>query len=109
MIKKILLFIKNNKYINNKYVIAFIVFVIFTFFLSQFNIFKFIANKKINKNLKEQKEYYIKQIDSVKTKLLELKTNKFKFEKFIREEFFMKKTDEDLFIIIDSTQNCNKK
>lgn len=104
--KKLFLFLKNNKYINNKYVIAIIFFIIFTFFLSQFNIFKFFQNKKNNRSLKIQKEYYLKQIDSVRAKLLELKTNKFMFEKFIREQYLMKQDDEDLFLIVDSTKNC---
>ena len=55
---------------------------------------------KFLKTLKNDKEYYIKKIQSDKSKLYELKTNDHNLEKFAREQYKMKKPDEDLYIIL---------
>lgn len=50
--------------------------------------------------LKEEKSFYIKEIEQVKTDLNELTTNRERLEKFAREKYHMKKENEDLYVII---------
>jgi hypothetical protein len=50
--------------------------------------------------LKLDREYYIKKIDEDKKKLNELKTDNHNLEKFAREQYMMKRKDEDLYIIL---------
>ena len=54
--------------------------------------------RKINKFEKE-KEYYLKKIENDRNRLNELRTNNENLEKFAREQYLMKKPNEDIFII----------
>ena len=51
------------------------------------------------KTLKEQKEFYSKEIKNDSTELYKLKNDTLEQEKFAREKFLMKKDNEDVFII----------
>jgi cell division protein FtsB len=67
-----------------------------------------ISRSKELKNLKKLKadrEYYIKRIEEDKRKLYELKTSDRNLEKFAREEYRMKRPDEDLYIILTPAEN----
>jgi len=55
--------------------------------------------KELSK-LKLDREYYIKKIEEDKRKLNELKTDNDNLEKFAREQYRMKRKDEDLFIVV---------
>jgi cell division protein FtsB len=55
--------------------------------------------------LQEQVSFYKHKIEADKRKLIELQTNDANLEKFAREQFFMKKADEDIFEIIEEKQN----
>ncbi len=54
------------------------------------------AKKEI---LKEQRDYYVRKIKKDSTKLNQLKTNNLNLEKFARENYFMSKKDEDVFVV----------
>jgi len=54
---------------------------------------------QLNK-FKEEKAFYIAEIEKVKTDLNELTTNKERLEKFAREKYLMKKDNEDVYVII---------
>ena len=55
--------------------------------------------------LKSDREYYLKRIESDRQKLHELKTNNHNLEKFAREQYQMKKADEDLYIILTPSED----
>jgi cell division protein FtsB len=48
-----------------------------------------------------EKEYYQKKIKDDKNRIYELKTNNDNLEKFAREQYLMKKDNEDIFIVVD--------
>ena len=50
--------------------------------------------------LKQDREYYKKKIEEDRRKLNELKTDNDNLEKFAREQYRMKKKNEDLFIVV---------
>ena len=54
---------------------------------------------QLNK-FKEEKAFYISEIEKVKSDLNELSTNQERLEKFAREKYLMKKDDEDVYVII---------
>lgn len=54
---------------------------------------------QVNK-LQEEKDFYVKEIETVKKDLNELNTNLNTAEKFAREKYFMKKDNEDVFVIV---------
>lgn len=59
-----------------------------------------MKNKKKSKNLKKEKAYYQRKIEEDSRKMEELLSNKKNLEKFAREQYLMKKPDEDLFVIV---------
>ena len=49
--------------------------------------------------------YYTKKIEEDKRKLNELKTDNDNLEKFAREQYRMKKKDEDLYIVLTPAED----
>jgi len=88
------------KYLKNKYVIAFIVFILWITVIDKNDIFTGI---RVDKNLKEvekQKKNYLEETKKDSIAIDQIKKNPSYLEKFAREEYGMKKDDEDVFVII---------
>ncbi len=51
------------------------------------------------RQLKQSKNYYEEQIINTRKELYELRSNAATIEKYAREKYFMKRDNEDLFII----------
>ncbi len=58
-----------------------------------------LAAKRRIKSLEEEKVYYLQKIEEDKKKIKELRTNAENLEKFAREQYLMKKPNEDIFIV----------
>ncbi len=69
------------------------------FFFSDSSLLKKAQYNRQIKELEKQIEFYRAQIDTNKTKLNELQSNKDDLEKFARENYLMKKENEEVFII----------
>lgn len=61
------------------------------------------------KQLEEDREYYLEQIQKDSARLSELTTNKENLEKYAREQFLMKKPNEDVFVVIEEQDKKAKK
>jgi cell division protein DivIC len=85
----------------NKYLIVFAVFVVWIVFFDENNLMQHQQNQKEITILEEQVDFYKHKIEADKRKLFELQTNDANLEKFAREQFLMKKTDEDVYIIVE--------
>ena len=88
-----------NKYLKpfkNIFVIIFIVFSVWMLFWDSW----FIHNELNTdlENLENEKEYYKKEIDK-DNKAIKKLTAKDGLEKFAREEYYLKRENEDIFII----------
>lgn len=68
------------------------------------NILDRMKDLKQLRELKREKVYYKERIKTDSLKLNELKTNNENLEKFAREQYLMKKDDEDIFIVIDQSK-----
>ncbi|MGB5989469.1 MAG: septum formation initiator family protein [Marinifilaceae bacterium] len=91
---KILSTIKFNRYL--------LIVLIFTVWIGFFDSKSFLNLYKVKNeisNLEKQKEHYTKKIEEDRQKIKELKTNKKNLEKFAREQYLMKKKNEDIYII----------
>jgi cell division protein FtsB len=87
-------------HLKNKYVMTILIFFVW---LSFFDRNDFIIQHRYNKNLRDlQKElkYYNTQIDKSKKEYEALMTNPNNLEKFAREHYYMKKDNEDIFVIV---------
>jgi cell division protein FtsB len=51
------------------------------------------------RKLEEEKVYYLNKIEEDRKKIHELQTNLENLEKFAREQYLMKRPDEDIFIV----------
>lgn len=84
----------------NKYVLTIAVFAIWmVFFDSQDIITTHFKLRKELTQLEESRNYYLKQIETTRTELDQLKSDPATLEKYAREKYHMKKDNEDLFIV----------
>jgi cell division protein DivIC len=84
----------------NKYILTLIIFIIWLLLLDSNNLVTRYREIKNLKKLKSDREYYSKRVEEDRRKLYELKTDNRNLEKFAREQYRMKKPDEDLYIIL---------
>jgi cell division protein FtsB len=88
-------------FFKNKYVITTVIFFVWISFFDQNNWFERLQNLRHLNQLQEDKAYYKKKLEEETKRLEELQTDKENLEKFAREQYLMKKEDEDIFIIIE--------
>jgi len=84
-----------------KYLLALALFAVWILFFDENNLMQHQQNRKELALLEEQVDFYKQKIDADKRKLYELQTNDANLEKFAREQFLMKKIDEDVFVIVE--------
>lgn len=90
--------------LSNKYVIASLAFLVWLLFFDTNSIInQFRLNKALDKVVKE-KEFYIYEIEKDRQTASELKSAVENLERFAREEYLMKRDDEDVYIIIEETE-----
>jgi len=85
--------------VKNKYILTSMVFLLWLFIFDRSNWFDMIGELRAIHNLENEKEYYQKKIYTDTQRLKELKTNDENLEKFAREQYLMKKPNEDIFIV----------
>lgn len=88
-------------FVRNKFVITALVFILWMMFFDQNNLIERRKSTGEFNLLSEEKEYYLKKIGEDRKRIQELKTNNDNLEKFAREQYLMKKDNEDIFIIVD--------
>lgn len=84
----------------NKYFLTLTIFIIWIILLDTNNLVERFRQISELHKLKNDREYYIKKIEEDRRKLNELKTDNHNLEKFAREQYKMKRKDEDLYIIL---------
>jgi cell division protein DivIC len=87
-------------FLRNKYFLTLTIFVIWIILLDANNLIERYNMMSELRKLNKDKEYYMKKIEEDRRKLNELKTDNQNLEKFAREQYRMKKKDEDLYIIL---------
>ncbi len=88
----------------NRYVITITVFLIWIVLIDSNNLIERARSVHTRNTLKREKEYYINRIEEDRRKLRELRTSDKNLEKFAREQYHMKKPDEDIFIIVSPNE-----
>lgn len=89
----------------NKYILTIIIFLIWLILFDSNNLIS--RYKELNQlyKLKKDREYFSNRIEADRKKLHELKTDNDNLEKFAREQYRMKKADEDLYIIMTPSED----
>ncbi len=84
----------------NKYLLTILIFFLWLLLFDSNNLISRYKDMRELHKLKTDREYYINRIEEDKRKLHELKTDNHNLEKFAREQYRMKKPDEDIYIIL---------
>jgi len=95
------------KILKKKYLLAFVLFIAWIFLFDGNNLIDRFSALRTLHQLERDKKYYTEKIKSDSKKLEELKTNNDNLEKFAREQYLMKKDNEDIFVIIDKNMEDN--
>jgi cell division protein FtsB len=82
--------------------VSIIVFAVWVSFFDRNDLLTQYDRKKELEKLQTSKEYYEAEIASTKKELTELNSNPAILEKFAREKFYLKRPNEDVFIVEDS-------
>ncbi|MEH6538051.1 MAG: septum formation initiator family protein [Psychroserpens sp.] len=86
------------KYLKNIYVIVFIVFAVWMLFIDSNSL---IIHSELNQDkndIENEKEYYRQEMEKDKKAIKELSTED-GIERLAREKYYMKKENEDIYII----------
>ena len=84
----------------NKYILTILIFSIWLLLIDSNNLIARYKDIRELHKLRNDREYLLKKIEVEKKKLQELRTDDHNLEKFAREQYKMKKPDEDLYIIL---------
>jgi len=87
-------------WMRNRYILTITIFFLWLLLIDSNNLVDRVRRVHARNVLANEKEYYMKRVEEDKQKLLELRTSNDNLEKFAREQYHMKKPDEDLFIIV---------
>ena len=92
------------KIVGNKFVIASVMFLTWIIFFDENSIIAHTESKQHLQDLIQQKKYFNERITSDKQKLEDLSKGKAELEKFAREQYYMSKPDEDVFIVVEEEE-----
>ena len=85
----------------NKYILTVLIFGLWLLLFDQNNLAERRKSTHEYNQLLQEKDFYQKKIEEDRKRINELKTNNDNLEKFAREQYLMKKDNEDIFIIVD--------
>jgi len=88
-------------FLKNKFLVTLVLFFIWVLIFDQNNLFeRFRLIREVNQ-LKDDRDYYFDRIVIDSARLIELKTSPDNLEKFAREQYLMKKKNEEIFVIVE--------
>lgn len=87
--------------LRNRYVVTFLAFIIWVGFFDQNNLVERHELSNRIEELERQKIHYREEISNNKSRMEELQSDPENLEKFAREQYLMKKPEEDIFVVIE--------
>jgi cell division protein DivIC len=94
-------FMKVFPYIKNKFFLTTAFFIVWVIFFDQYNLVSRVKNNQKLSQLEKEKKHYINEIEKNTRMLNELKGDNETLEKFAREQYLMKKNNEDIYLVIE--------
>jgi cell division protein FtsB len=92
-------------FLKNKYFISFAAFCVVILFLDKNDVMTQLDRRKELRELQQSKRYYTAQIASERKELQAIETNPAAVEKIAREKYFMKKDNEEIFLVSENPDN----
>jgi cell division protein FtsB len=87
--------------LKNKYLLTIISLSVWVIFFDKNDLSTQIELRKEVKQLEEERNYYAHQIAEITSDLRELTTDPKTLEKFAREKYYMKRDNEEIFVIVE--------
>jgi cell division protein FtsB len=88
--------------LKNKFFIAGVEFIVWMLFFDRNDLASQYEYRTRVQKLEEEKAFYTTEIEKADTELTELTTNIQSLEKFARERYYMKRENEDVYVVVDS-------
>jgi cell division protein FtsB len=85
-------------WLKNKYSITFLVFLIWLAFVDQNDMITQYSYHRDLRKLKSERDYFKEATEKTRQELEDLTKNPATLEKFARENYFMKKNNEEVFV-----------
>ncbi|MDD4189914.1 MAG: septum formation initiator family protein [Mangrovibacterium sp.] len=89
------------KKVSREMLLAGVFFVLWVSFFDEYNLISHFRDQQKLEQLIKQKEFLQDKIQSDQRKIRELQTSHKNLEKFAREQFLMKKKNEDVFLVVE--------
>lgn len=90
--------------VKNKFFLVSIAFLVWMLFFDKNDVNSQLEYRSQVNKLEAERDFYIKEISKAENDLQELTTNPEKLEKFARERYFMKKDNEDVYVVVEPEQ-----
>jgi cell division protein DivIC len=87
----------------NKYVITTVLFAVWLIFFDSNNILTNLRTRDKLNDLKKDKKFYIDEVKKDSVLVQKLLYDTLELEKYAREKYLMKKDNEDVYLVIDTT------
>lgn len=87
-------------WLRNKYILTLAIFILWMLLFDSSNWLDIMATYKRIRKFEKEKMYYLEKIEADRNRLEELRTNNENLEKFAREQYLMKRADEEIFVIL---------
>ena len=87
--------------LKNKYLVAFLIFLVWVLVFDRNSLIDRVKYIRTLHELKTEKQFYLEKYAEDSIRLNELRTDNENLEKFAREQYLMKKENEEVFVIIE--------
>ena len=87
------------RFLKNKYFISFAAFCVVMLFLDKNDLFTQIDRRKEARELQQSKQHYSAEIATQRKEYEALKNNPATIEKHAREDYYMKRDNEEIFLV----------
>jgi hypothetical protein len=84
------------------------VFLLWMCFLDRDDLFSQMNLDRKLADVESRKEYYLREIQKLKAGISDLNTKPYALEKFAREKYYMKKDNEEIFVMIEKSKTPPK-
>ncbi len=95
-------------YFKNKYFLAFAAFVVWMLFFDKNDVLIQADRNRQLSDLQNSKKFYEGEIEKTKKELGDLQNSSLALEKYARENFYMKRANEDVFVIKNAKDSLKK-
>lgn len=95
------IFVRLIPLVKNKYILTILIFFFWLLFFDSNNLIDRYKELRKLRQFEKDRIYFTERIDIDSKRLKQLKTSNKNLEKFAREQYYMKKPNEEIFVIIE--------